>query len=154
MQQARAALELLLEPVRPGPSKDTRPRPSPFQHSVSGCGEDMGSRFISAVHGHRPHGTALETRFLCSISAPAQSQIQALIDLWDQGHHIVLREELIREVDLILMPPSWWLSTPCPRQHGWWVRTVDSITLTRCLRCSGMVQTLFLDPTSRICRLC
>jgi hypothetical protein len=67
----------------------------------------MGSRFISAVHGHRPQGTALETRFLCSISAPAQSRIQVLIDLWDQGHRITLREELIREEDFILMPPSW-----------------------------------------------
>ena len=30
-----------------------------------------------------------ETRFLCSINAPTQVRIQALIDFWDHGHYIV-----------------------------------------------------------------
>jgi hypothetical protein len=88
---------------------------------------------------------ARETRFLCfslvsrsfccsvssrdrAVAVPPQTIMQALIELWDQGHHIALREELIRGSDFILMPPSWWSSTPCPRQHGWWVSTVHSIT--------------------------
>jgi hypothetical protein len=83
----------------------------------------MGSRFISVVHGHRPHGTDLETRFLCSVSTPAQFRIR----ISGTKGTISPLVRLIKEADFILMPPSWWPTTPCPRQHGWWVRIVDSI---------------------------
>ena len=52
---------------------------------------------------------ARETRFLCSINAPTQIRIQALIDMWDHGQHIAFREEIIKGRDLIPLPPSWCL---------------------------------------------
>ena len=97
---------------------------------------------------------ARETRFLCSINAPTQIRIQALIDMWDHGQHIAFREEIIKGRDLIPLPPSWWPSTSCPRRHGWWVQAVDSITLTRCKGCLGMVQITFLNPNTKTCHSC
>jgi hypothetical protein len=103
-----------------------------------------------------PGGLQINNRYLAYLISvnPSATRIKELIELWDRGHHLALREELIRGSDFILMPPSWWPSTPCPRQHGWWMRTVDSITLTRCLGCSGMVQTSSLDPVSKTCPSC
>ena len=97
---------------------------------------------------------ARETRFLCSINAPTQIRIQALIDMWDHGQHIAFREEIIKGRDLIPLPPSWWPSISCPRRHGWWVQAVDSITLTRCKGCLGMVQITFLNPNTKKCHSC
>ena len=97
---------------------------------------------------------ARETRFLCSINAPTQTRIQALIDMWDHGQHIAFREEIIKGRDLIPLPPSWWPSISCPRRHGWWVQAVDSITLTRCKGCLGMVQITFLNPNTKKCHSC
>ena len=95
-----------------------------------------------------------EARFLCSINAPTQVRIQALIDMWDHGHYIAFREELIKGRDLIALPPSWWPTISCPRHHGWWVQAVDSITLTRCKGCLGMVQITFLNPNTKTCHSC
>jgi hypothetical protein len=53
-----------------------------------------------------------------------------------------------------VMPPEWWPDIPCPRQHGWWVQAVDSAILTRCKRCSGMVQLTFMDSASKTCHSC
>jgi hypothetical protein len=106
------------------------------------------------VYFRRVPEAARETRFLCSINAPSQTRIKELIELWDRGHHLALREELMRGSDFILTQTTWWPSTPCSRQHGWWMRTVDSITLTQCLGCSGMVQTSSLDAISKTCPSC
>jgi hypothetical protein len=52
------------------------------------------------------------------------------------------------------MPPEWWTNVSCPRRHRWWVKAVDSVILTRCKGCSGMVQLTFMDPASKICHSC
>ena len=74
--------------------------------------------------------------------------------MWDHGQHIAFREEIIKGRDLIPLPPSWWPSISCPRRHGWWVQAVDSITLTRCKGCLGMVQITFLNPNTKTCHSC
>jgi hypothetical protein len=61
---------------------------------------------------------------------------------------------LIQGRDLIVMQPEWWSSIPCPRRHGWWVQSVDSVILTRCKGCSGMVQITLMDPVSKTCHSC
>ncbi len=38
---------------------------------------------------------ARETRFLCTINAPLQSRLQAVVEMWDRGRHSTLRAELI-----------------------------------------------------------
>jgi hypothetical protein len=81
-----------------------------------------------------------ETHFLCTIKSPNQSRLKALVELWDLGRHSTLRDELMQGRDFIVMPPEWWPDICCPRRHGWWVQAVDSAILTRCKRCSGMVQ--------------
>jgi hypothetical protein len=48
---------------------------------------------------------ARETRFLCTISAPPQSRLQALVEMWDRGRQSTLRAELIQGRDLIVMQP-------------------------------------------------
>ena len=53
-----------------------------------------------------------------------------------------------------MMPPEWWPEISCPRRHGWWVQAVDSAILTRCKRCSGMVQLTFMDSASKTCHSC
>jgi hypothetical protein len=97
---------------------------------------------------------ARETRFLCTINDPNPSRLKALVDLWDLGRHTTLRDELIQGRDLIVMPTEWWPDMPCPRRHGWWVQAVDSVILTRCKRCSGMVQLTFMDSASKTCHPC
>ena len=97
---------------------------------------------------------ARETRFLCTINASLQSRIQALVEMWDRGRHSTLRAELIQGRDLIVMQSEWWSSIPCPRRHGWWVQSVDSVILTRCKGCSGMVQITLMDPVSKTCHSC
>ena len=91
--------------------------------SLQGSARDM-------VYFRTVPEAARETRFLCSIKAPSQTRIKELIELWDRGHHLALREELMRGSDFILTLTTWWPSTPSLRQHGRWMRT-DSITLTR-----------------------
>jgi len=68
-----------------------------------------------------------ETRFLCSINAPTQVRIQALIDMWDHGHYIAFREELIKGRDLygpdyVFEPEHQdvpFLQLPSRHFHGW-----------------------------------
>ncbi len=68
-----------------------------------------------------------ETRFLCSINAPTQVRIQALIDMWDHGHYIAFREELIIGRDLygpdyVFEPEHQdvpFLQLPSRHFHGW-----------------------------------
>jgi len=97
---------------------------------------------------------ARETRFLCTINAPNQSRLKALVEVSDLGRHNTLRDELIQGKDFIVMPPEWWPDISCPRRHGWWVQAVDSVILTRCKRCSGMVQLTFMDSASKTCHSC
>ena len=66
--QAKVTLATLLEPSRPRPQANKRPKLSNHA-SVHGSGVVMGTRFISTIHSHRQHCTGLRWTKVDSLSA-------------------------------------------------------------------------------------